>query len=71
MLHSVQLAFRQKWLPNARGLYPHDPTAYLAILHPGVDGVISVSDAVRQDVRNQVLKNHTQVVTIYRGHNPD
>jgi hypothetical protein len=53
------------------GLYRHDPTAYLTILHPGVDGVISVSDAVRQDVRNQVWKNHAQVVIIYRGHNPD
>ena len=53
------------------GLYRHDPTAYLTILHPRVDGVICVSDAVRQDVSNQVWKNNSQVVTIYKGHNPD
>ena len=53
------------------GLYRHDPTAYLTILHPRVDGVICVSDAVRQDVCKQVWKNHDQVATIYKGHNPD
>jgi glycosyltransferase involved in cell wall biosynthesis len=53
------------------GLYRHDPTAYLTILHPRIDGVICVSDAVRQDVSQQVWGNHDQVVTIYKGHNPD
>lgn len=53
------------------GLYRHDPTAYLTILHPRVDGVICVSEAVRQDVLKAVWKNRDQVVTIYKGHNPE
>ena len=53
------------------GLYRHDPTAYLTILHPRVDGVICVSDAVRDDVIQRVWRNHKQVVTIYKGHNLD
>jgi len=51
------------------GLYRHDPTAYLTILHPRVDGVICVSDAVRDDVVKRVWKNKDKVVTIYKGHN--
>ncbi|GAD80548.1 glycosyltransferase family 4 protein [Vibrio ezurae] len=50
------------------GLYRHDPSAYLTILHPRVDGVICVSEAVRQDVLTKVWKNKDQVVTIYKGH---
>lgn len=50
------------------GLHRHDPTAYLTILHPRVDGVICVSEAVRQDVLKQVWKNRRQVVTIHKGH---
>jgi len=53
------------------GLHRHDPTAYLTILHPRVDGVICVSEAVRQDVLRQVWKNRDQVVTIHKGHNLD
>ena len=53
------------------GLYRHDPTAYLTILHPRVDGVICVSDAVRDDVIKRVWKNKDRVVTIYKGHNLD
>jgi glycosyltransferase involved in cell wall biosynthesis len=51
------------------GLYRHDPTAYLTILHPRVDGVICVSDAVRDDIVKRVWKNKDKVVTIYKGHN--
>ena len=53
------------------GLKRHDPTAYLTILHPRVDGVICVSDAVRDDVIKRVWKNRDQVVTIHKGHNLD
>jgi glycosyltransferase involved in cell wall biosynthesis len=53
------------------GLYRHDPTAYLTILHPRVDGVICVSEAVRQDVLAQVWKNRDRVVTIHKGHELD
>ncbi|MCP4001143.1 MAG: glycosyltransferase family 4 protein [Gammaproteobacteria bacterium] len=51
------------------GLYRHDPTAYLTILHPRVNGVICVSDAVHNEVIKKVWKNKEQVVTIYKGHN--
>lgn len=50
------------------GLYRHDPTAYLTHLHPKVEGVICVSNAVRDDVRQHVLCDPTNVVTIYKGH---
>ena len=50
------------------GLYRHDPTAYLTHLHPKVQGVICVSNAVRDDVRQHVLCNPNNVVTIYKGH---
>ncbi len=52
------------------GLYRHDPSAYLTHLHPRVDGVICVSNAVRDDVRKQVWgkARRDNVVTIYKGH---
>ena len=53
------------------GLYRHDPSAYLTILHPRVDGVVCVSDAVREDVAKRVWKNKDWVRTIYKGHNID
>ena len=51
------------------GLKRHDPTAYLTILHPRVDGVICVSNAVRDDVIKRVWKNRDRVVAIHKGHN--
>ena len=50
------------------GLYRHDPSAYLTHLHPRVDGIICVSDAVTEDVKSKVWKNKNKVVTIYKGH---
>lgn len=50
------------------GLYRHDPTAYLTILHPRVEGVVCVSESVRRDVVDTVWKNKDSVVTIYKGH---
>ena len=50
------------------GLYRHDPSAYLTHLHPRVDGIVCVSDAVREDVSKRVWKNHNNIVTIYKGH---
>lgn len=50
------------------GLYRHDPSAYLTQLHPRVDGVVCVSNAVQQDVVKRVWKNRENVVTIYKGH---
>ncbi len=50
------------------GLYRHDPSAYLTQLHPRVDGIVCVSEAVREDVASRVWKNKENVVTIYKGH---
>ena len=51
------------------GLYRHDPSAYLTHLHPRVDGIVCVSEAVRQDMRRRVWKNRDKVVAIHKGHN--
>lgn len=53
------------------GLYRHDPSAYLTQLHPRVDGIVCVSEAVRKDVVQRVWKNKQNVVTIYKGHELD
>ncbi len=52
----------------SRGLYRHDPSAYLTHLHPRVDAICCNADAVRQDVVKRVWKNKNRVVTIYKGH---
>ena len=51
------------------GLYRHDPSAYLTHLHPRVNGIICVAEAVREDVIQRVWKNQKNVVTIHKGHN--
>lgn len=51
------------------GLYRHDPSAYLTHLHPRVDGIVCVSDAVREDVQKRVWSDRVNVVTIHKGHN--
>ncbi|PCH59824.1 MAG: glycosyl transferase family 1 [Gammaproteobacteria bacterium] len=56
---------------TAGGLYRHDPSAYLTHLHPRVNGIICVSEAVRQDVIKRVWKNKQNVVAIHKGHNLD
>lgn len=53
------------------GLYRHDPSAYLTQLHPRVDGIVCVSDAVQKDVVRRVWKNKQNVLTIYKGHQLD
>ncbi|GLS92617.1 WbnK-like family glycosyltransferase [Psychromonas marina] len=53
------------------GLYRHDPSAYLTQLHPRVDGIVCVSNAVQKDVASRVWKNKKNVVTIYKGHQSD
>lgn len=53
------------------GLYRHDPSAYLTQLHPRVDGIVCVSQAVTNDVQKRVWKNKENVVTIYKGHQLD
>ncbi len=50
------------------GLYRHDPSAYLTHLHPRVNGIICVSNAVREDVLARVWKNHERIRMIHKGH---
>lgn len=50
------------------GLYRHDPTAYLTHLHPRVDGVICVANAVKEDVQKRVWRKNMPITTIYKGH---
>ena len=50
------------------GLYRHDPSAYLTHLHPRVDGISCVAQAVTDDVKKHVWGNKDKVTTIYKGH---
>ncbi|GAM54723.1 poly(glycerol-phosphate) alpha-glucosyltransferase [Vibrio ishigakensis] len=53
------------------GLHRYDPTSYLTALHPRVDGVVCVSEAVRQQVLKKVWHNKENIVTIHKGHDTD
>ncbi|WP_086981675.1 glycosyltransferase family 4 protein [Vibrio aphrogenes] len=50
------------------GLYRHDPSAYLTHLHPRVNGISCVAQAVTDDVQKRVWMNKDNIVTIYKGH---
>ena len=50
------------------GLYRHDPSSYLTLLNPRLDGIICVSDAVREVVARQIWRKQTSLVTIHKGH---
>jgi len=50
------------------GLYRHDPSSYLTLLHPRIDGIICVSDAVREVVTSRLWGRPRRVVTIHKGH---
>ncbi len=49
------------------GLYRYDPSAYLNALNPRVDGIICVSEAVREKVAKQIFDSN-KAITIYKGH---
>jgi len=48
-------------------IFWYDPSCYLTMLHPRIDGISCVSNAVRDDLRNHVRKPQN-VVTLYKGH---
>ena len=51
------------------GMYRTDPSNYLCMLHPRINGVVCVSSAVTANVKNKVrssIKNN--IKTIYKGH---
>lgn len=45
-----------------------DPTCYLTHLHPRLDGIICVANAVRDDLRQFAYLPNDKVVTVYKGH---
>ncbi|BDY03092.1 glycosyltransferase family 4 protein [Ferrimonas sp. YFM] len=45
-----------------------DPSSYLTHLHPRLDGILCVANAVRDDLRNHVWINPENVATVYKGH---
>jgi glycosyltransferase involved in cell wall biosynthesis len=47
-------------------IYWYDPTCYLTHLSPRVDRIVCVANAVRDDLRKQML-NKSKPVTIYKG----
>jgi len=50
------------------GLYRHDPSSYLTLLNPRLDGIICVSDAVREVVASKLWLSRPTLVTIHKGH---
>lgn len=52
----------------AANIYWYDPTAYLKILHPRVDKIICVSEAVRQSLLPHLLFAKHKAITIHKGH---
>ena len=51
-------------------IYWYDPSCYLTHLSPRVDKIVCVANAVRDDLRRQML-NKNKPVTIYKGHDLD
>ncbi|WP_028109355.1 glycosyltransferase family 4 protein [Ferrimonas futtsuensis] len=45
-----------------------DPSSYLTHLHPRLDGILCVANAVRDDLRHHVWINPENVATVYKGH---
>jgi glycosyltransferase involved in cell wall biosynthesis len=51
-------------------IFWYDPSCYLTLLHPRIDAVSCVANAVRDDLRKHVRRPQ-QVVTLYKGHDLD
>ena len=52
-------------------IYWYDPTSYLTHLHPRLDGISCVANAVRDDLRQQSRLPAENIHTIYKGHSLD
>lgn len=48
-----------------------DPSSYLTHMHPRLDGILCVANAVRDDLRQQVFLPKERVTTVYKGHDLD
>jgi glycosyltransferase involved in cell wall biosynthesis len=50
-------------------IYKYDPSSYLTMLHPRLDGIICVARAIEDDLRLRVWSQvKPAIVTIYKGH---
>lgn len=47
-----------------------DPSSYLTLLHPRLNKVICVANAVRDDLRTHIWGSKNKVETVYKGHDP-
>jgi len=52
-------------------IYWYDPTSYLTHLHPRLDAIICVANAVRDDLYTQSRLPKDHIVTVYKGHSLD
>lgn len=52
-------------------IYRYDPTSYLTHLHPRLDAISCVANAVRDDLRTQSRLPKECIQTIYKGHSLD
>lgn len=49
-------------------IYRYDPTSYLTHLHPRLDGILCVANAVRDDLRQHSWLPASHIQTAYKGH---
>lgn len=49
-------------------IYRYDPTSYLTHLHPRLNGILCVANAVRDDLRQHSWLPESHIQTAYKGH---
>jgi glycosyltransferase involved in cell wall biosynthesis len=49
-------------------IYRYDPSAYLTHLHPRLDGILCVANAVRDDLHRHSFLPKQRIQTVYKGH---
>jgi len=49
-------------------IYRYDPSAYLTHLHPRLDGILCVANAVRDDLYQHSFLPKQRIQTVYKGH---
>lgn len=55
----------------AGNIFWYDPSAYLKYLHPRVDRVFCIAEAVEEHLAKAIFWNPKKVITIRKGHHPD
>lgn len=52
-------------------IYWYDPSSYLTHLHPRLNAIVCVANAVRDDLRRHSRLPSDNIVTVYKGHSLD